>query len=176
MASKAVPLMIAGGGAVLLWSALEGKSWSSVLRNVISGQSPSSAPNVNAITTSAAPLAGSTTGSTTSTISGSAPTNAAHYTYAQLEQLWVQAGGNAASAPMAAAIAMAESGGDSGATDNDADGSVDRGLWQINSSHGSLSTYNPLANAKAAVEISGNGTNWDPWVTYQTGAYRQYLQ
>jgi hypothetical protein len=59
MASKAVPLKIAGGGAILLWSALEGKSWSAVLRNIISGQNPTSAPNVNAVSATAAPLADS---------------------------------------------------------------------------------------------------------------------
>ena len=52
--------MIAGGGAIFLWSAIEGKSWSTVLRNIISGKSPQSAANVNAITAGAAPLAGGT--------------------------------------------------------------------------------------------------------------------
>jgi len=89
----------------------------------------------------------------------------------KLERLWEKAGGNPASAQMAASIAMAESGGDPGATDNNTNGSTDRGYWQINSIHGAQSTYDPLANARAAVQISGNGTNWTPWVTYNTGAY-----
>ncbi len=38
-----------------------------------------------------------------------------HYDYAQLEGLWEDAGGSKALAPIMAAIAMAESGGDSGA-------------------------------------------------------------
>lgn len=107
---------------------------------------------------------------------GNAPTNAKHYTYKQLEQLWVQAGGNPKYAAIAAAIAEAESSGNAGATNNDSNGSTDRGLWQINSSHGSQSTYDPLANARAAVAISSNGSNWSPWTTYKTGAYRKYLQ
>ena len=37
-------------------------------------------------------------------------------------------------------------------------GTVDRGYWQINSVHGSLSTYGAAGNARAAVLISGNGT------------------
>jgi hypothetical protein len=94
---------------------------------------------------------------------------------AQLESLWRQAGGSAASAKMAAAIALAESGGRPGATDNDSNGSTDRGLWQINSVHGAASTYNPLGNAKAAVAISGDGANWTPWTTFTSGAFRKYL-
>ena len=95
--------------------------------------------------------------------------------YSQLEQLWVQAGGNPAYKAIAAAIAMAESGGQQYATDNDSNGTQDRGYWQINSSHGSLSTFDPLGNARAAISISSNGSNWTPWTTYTSGAYLQYL-
>ena len=48
----------------------------------------------------------------------------------------------------------------------------ERGYWQINTNHGSLSTYDPLGNARAAVIISANGTNWHPWTTFTSGAYR----
>ena len=89
----------------------------------------------------------------------------------QLEALWQEEGGSPAAAFTAAEIAMAESSGRENATLVDGDGSVDRGYWQINSVHGSLSTYDPAGNARAAVEISNNGTDWSPWVTYQTGAY-----
>lgn len=89
----------------------------------------------------------------------------------KLERLWDQAGGNPAQAQMAASIAMAESSGHPDATDNNTNGTTDRGYWQINSIHGAQSTYDPQGNARAAVQISGNGTNWSPWVTYQTGAY-----
>lgn len=88
----------------------------------------------------------------------------------QLEALWREAGGAPSAAFMAAEIAMAESGGRENATLVDADGSVDRGYWQVNSVHGSLSTYDPMGNARAAVAISGDGTDWFPWVTYQHGA------
>ncbi|HEY1617586.1 MAG TPA: hypothetical protein VGG25_08210 [Streptosporangiaceae bacterium] len=89
----------------------------------------------------------------------------------KLERLWLDAGGSPARAQMAASIAMAESGGDRYSTDNNTNGTVDRGYWQINSVHGALSTYDPAANARAAVAISGDGSNWTPWVTYNTGAY-----
>jgi len=84
-----------------------------------------------------------------------------------LEELWEQAGGSDAQAVMAASIAMAESGGQQYATG----AAGERGYWQINPDHGSLSTYDPLGNAKAAVIISDDGTNWTPWTTYTSGAY-----
>ena len=51
-------------------------------------------------------------------------------------------------------------------------GTVDRGYWQINSIHGVLSTYDAAGNARAAVQLSGDGTDWSPWVTYATAAYQ----
>jgi hypothetical protein len=89
----------------------------------------------------------------------------------QLEALWESAGGSPAAASTAAAIAEAESSGQQYATNDDSNGTVDRGYWQINSSHGPLSTYGAYGNARAAVLISSNGTDWTPWTTYQTGAY-----
>ena len=99
----------------------------------------------------------------------------AQYSYAQLKSLWTQHGGNPLYADLAAAVAIAESGGKSDATNTNTNGSVDRGLWQINSVHGGQSTFDPIANAKAAVKISSNGKNWSPWVTFNTGAYKKYL-
>jgi LysM repeat protein len=85
-----------------------------------------------------------------------------------LESLWEQAGGAASQAVTAASIAEAESGGQQFAT-----GTVgERGYWQINPNHGSLSTYDPLGNAKAAVIISGDGANWTPWTTFTSGAFQ----
>jgi LysM repeat protein len=85
----------------------------------------------------------------------------------QLEELWEAAGGSQGEAFTAAEIAMAESGGNQYAT-----GTVgERGYWQINPDHGSLSTYDPMGNAQAAVIISADGTNWTPWTTYTSGVY-----
>jgi LysM repeat protein len=87
---------------------------------------------------------------------------------AGLEELWQEAGGSPGEAVMAGSIAMAESSGEQYAT-----GSVgERGYWQINPNHGALSTYDPLGNAKAAVIISADGTDWTPWTTYTSGAYQ----
>jgi hypothetical protein len=93
----------------------------------------------------------------------------------QIESLWQQAGGRRSAAAIAAAVAMAESSGRPGVSHRNSDGSIDRGLWQINSVHGSLSTFDRLGNARAAVRISGNGSNWSPWTTFTSGAYRRFL-
>ena len=86
---------------------------------------------------------------------------------AGLEELWEQAGGSSGQAITAASIAMAESSGQQFATG----AAGERGYWQINPDHGSLSTYDPLGNAKAAVAISDDGTNWTPWTTFTSGIY-----
>lgn len=101
---------------------------------------------------------------------------ATDYSYSELESLWTQAGGNPASAPIAAAIAMAESGGNPSVVNSI--GAT--GLWQIlQSEHPQYSTtelQNPLTNAQAAVSISNDGSNWNPWETYTEGTYRNFLQ
>lgn len=52
----------------------------------------------------------------------------------------------------------------------------DEGLWQINTYYNPrYATFDPLANARGAVAISNNGTNWHPWSTYNNGAYRAYM-
>ena len=86
-----------------------------------------------------------------------------------LEALWEAAGGSHAEAFIAAEIAMAESGGQQYAVSP----TNDYGYWQINGSHGpALATFNPIGNARAAIIISSNGSNWDPWTTYTSGAYQ----
>jgi hypothetical protein len=103
---------------------------------------------------------------------GSPPQVSGPYSCSDLEQLWDSVGGNPNAAFMAAEIAMAESGGHPygpQATDYDSNGTVDEGLWQINSSWGTLATYDPAGNARAAVQISSDGTNWHPWMTYDSG-------
>lgn len=88
-----------------------------------------------------------------------------------LEDLWTSAGGSRRAAFTAAEIAMAESSGRRYASLHNTNGTTDRGFWQINSVHGSLSTYDAHANARAAVLLSGDGADWTPWTTYRTGAY-----
>lgn len=89
-------------------------------------------------------------------------------------RLWIKAGGDPKEAGRAGAVSLAESGGSDKATNNNTNGTKDRGRWQINSIHGGLSTYDPVANARAAVKLSKNGRDWSPWVAYNTGAYRKF--
>jgi LysM repeat protein len=84
-----------------------------------------------------------------------------------LEQLWNAAGGNPADAFMAAEIAMAESDGHQYALSP----TDDYGYWQINASNGALATFNAYGNARSAIILSDDGTNWDAWTTYTEGRY-----
>jgi Lysozyme like domain len=89
-----------------------------------------------------------------------------HYDCAQLEALWVDAGGSPRYALSAAQVATAESGGDPYAVSP----TDDFGLWQVNGSWGPvLATENPQGNARAAVYISHDGTDWAPWTTWRDG-------
>jgi LysM repeat protein len=127
------------------------------------GPSGSSGPSGSTATstTPAMAVSGSTVMSTSATPSGT-------LNCPGLEALWEDAGGSDGEAVMAASIAMAESGGQQFATGL----AGERGYWQIHPDHGSLSTYDALGNAKAAVIISADGTNWTPWTTFTSGAYR----
>jgi len=111
---------------------------------------------------------------------------------AQLVALAKQAGFNEKNAVIAAAVAKAESGGDSS---NDTiksglyarTGETSYGLWQINmtgalgperikqlglSSYKDL--YDPVTNARAAFKLSG-GSNWSPWSAYNNGKHLPFL-
>jgi Lysozyme like domain len=87
--------------------------------------------------------------------------------------------------PTCVAIAWAESGLRTDATGYNPGprpgtvASRDRGLWQINDYyHPDVSdqcAYDAVCNAQAMFRISRNGTNWQPWSTYNSGAYLQYL-
>lgn len=78
------------------------------------------------------------------------------YSRCGLEQLWIQAGGSRAQAARAACMALAVSGGRTFATSSH--GSM--GLWQIPSKPSGYATFQPAANARAAVLLSKNGTKW----------------
>ena len=102
------------------------------------------------------------------------PQPAADYTYAQLERLWLDAGGPADQASRAAATAEAESGGNPdaqypGRTIAPGSGSWDTatGLWQILGPPGqggftAAELTDPLENAQMAVAKYGEA-GWQPW-------------
>jgi hypothetical protein len=136
-----------------------------VVTSVSSGSQSTSTGSQSTTSASTSGTTGTSTASTSTTVVQS--TSTGDYSCSGLEQIWEQAGGNPADALMAAEIAMAESGGNPNAISP----TDDYGLWQINISNGALATLNPLQNAKSAVTLSDNGTNWDPWTTYTSGAY-----
>jgi hypothetical protein len=96
----------------------------------------------------------------------------ANLTIAQLTALATSTG--FADPVTAAAIAMAESGGNPDAVGDTSItppfGSV--GLWQINvaahPSYTAESLHDPTTNAQAALAISNGGTTFTPWSTYTT--------
>jgi hypothetical protein len=105
----------------------------------------------------------------------------------QIYTLARQAGLSDAHAVTAAAIAMAESGGDPN-NHNSTPPDDSYGLWQINmlgslgparralyrlSSNEEL--YNPATNARVMSSISRQGQNFNPWTTYTSGKYKQFL-
>jgi hypothetical protein len=108
-------------------------------------------------------------------------------TYGQVEQLWINAGGSAALAPLMAAIATAESGRNPRSLNNTpSTGDYSVGLWQINYFDGMLASRtrqfgspqqlmdDPSLQAKAAVTLYRE-QGLAAWSTYTSGAYKQYL-
>ena len=102
------------------------------------------------------------------------------YSYAQLETLWINAGGPKALAPIAAAIGEAESGGNSDALNPNDNGGTQSsfGIWQISTgthTPPSPSWSNPAVNAQLAVGKWKDAGGFSPWGTYDSGAYKAFL-
>lgn len=117
-------------------------------------------------------------------------------TFDELRALAEAVGFVGAAAEIAAAIALAESGGNCHAKNivsaeqaaawNAAHPGETRhgpersfGLWQINTlAHPHFDEARLLDgqyNAHAAFQVSSGGTNFKPWSTYNTGRYRKYM-
>lgn len=116
------------------------------------------------------------------------------FNLSQLIKLAQQVGFKGNNAAVAASVAMAESGGNSMAHNDDSkkppnkrSGDNSYGLWQINmignlgpsrrkqfnlKSNDEL--FDPLTNAKVAYKISG-GSNFSAWTTYTSGKYLAFL-
>jgi Lysozyme like domain len=82
---------------------------------------------------------------------------------------------------LAIAIALAESGGNINAHNPGSRTDIENsyGLWQINilahPSYSAARLLTPAYNAQAAYDISSGGSNWNPWGTYTSGAYRAHM-
>lgn len=110
------------------------------------------------------------------------------WTYAQLMGIWINNGGATAMAPLMAAVAEVESGGNDQATNP----SGATGLWQIEwplhqgivaCATSQAALLDPNCNAKAAIAISGNVNStapgspvYDNWLEDEpAGAYKAFI-
>lgn len=93
----------------------------------------------------------------------------------QVKAVVIAAGFHGDDVPIAVGVAMAESGGNTGATHRNTNGSTDYGLFQINSIHSDVlargNWRNPVDNAKMAYAVKSS-SGWNAWVTYKSGAYK----
>jgi hypothetical protein len=78
----------------------------------------------------------------------------------------------------AVAIALAESSGNIFAVNTNANGTTDRGLWQINSVHkeyNDIQMFVPDSNAQAAFKLwQAAGGKWTDWSSFNSGRYRLF--
>ena len=121
---------------------------------------------------------------------GTGATGKGHqYSFSQILSFAMGAGFKGQSARLMAAIAMGESGGFDGAV---GDQSLANGTWgpsvgmaqvrTLNADRGKGTIRdiealmgNPAMQMKAAYEISGHGTNFNPWTVYKKGMYKKFL-
>ncbi len=164
---KVGPLFAAGGGIILLWSAITGRKWSSVLKTTIQGKDPRTVTPTNQITS--APAGTGLTGSGQTTLVGGPGRN--FYTHSQLQSLWIMAGGPSGGANNAACHGDQESGGNPRATSLNPDGGTNVGIWQLDTPGGKGAGYtvsqlmNPLLNARITVRATNGGRDWSAWAT-----------
>lgn len=99
----------------------------------------------------------------TPTPTNSAQSGSVGMTFDQVENTWINAGGNPQAASMAAAVSDAESGLNPNATRTNPDGTTSVGLWLIPANGTPPGSTDPIANARAAVQLSNNGQDWTQW-------------
>jgi len=101
------------------------------------------------------------------------------YSYSQLVTLATANGFVGGSAYLVAAIAMAESGGNTNAQNRNTDGSLDRGVLQINDVYhpevNDACAYDAACSMRQAFRISSNGSNFTQWAAFNNKSYLQYI-
>lgn len=113
-------------------------------------------------------------------ILGSLSSAGGNYNRSQLENLWDKESGPRGMARIMAAIALAESAGNSSAESPVSDeGSHAQGLWQIEMPMNSAdvpggNAKNPIANTIGAIKILAS-QGLDAWETYTNGMYLKYM-
>lgn len=184
-----LPVMIMGLGAYLTWFGVHywrsDTAWpSDPIKAVLTGK-PIPVPDRSSGEAAIAGLVAGAQGSVTETGSaighspGAGPT-AAVMTKEQIKALWTGNGGSPGTAAVAAAIAEAESSGRTQVTSPNPDGGTNVGLWQLDTKgagagHTVEQLQDPATNARVTIMKSANGSNWGPWETWHTGAYKKYL-
>jgi Lysozyme like domain/Carbohydrate-binding module family 5/12 len=102
-----------------------------------------------------------------------------HFSDVQIAQTAKNNGFTGNGLVISVAVSLAESSGWTRAVLINTDCSRDRGLWQISSFwHSEVSdaqAFDPNGAAQATFRISSSGTNWTPWVTFNNGAYQQFM-
>lgn len=98
-------------------------------------------------------------------------------TLAEMRQLAVDVG--FPDPDLAAAVAMAESGGRAFIVVPEPHGGPSYGLWQIHQTdhpqYNVTALLNPTYNARAAFEISKGGTVWTQWATFNKGLHLRWM-
>ncbi len=89
----------------------------------------------------------------------------------------LRAGFRGQNAATAVAVSQAENrSGDTNAVHRNSDGSVDVGLWQINSSNANPEQMkDPTANAVEAFKLASSGRGWNNWTTFRNKAYLLFM-
>lgn len=189
-----IPVLIMVTGAYLTWFGVHywrsDTKWpTDPIKAVLQGKSIPVADRTT--DNKAIELLGQTAGSAAAAVgttpTGTAPTGTTPtvgvsqtYNHANLMDLWTGNGGDKSTADLAAAIALAESSGVAGTTSSNPDGGTNVGLWQLDTK-GVGAGYtvdqlkDPAKNAQITIMATSNGTNWGPWETWHTGAYKQFL-
>lgn len=185
-----IPVAVIGIGAYLAWFGVHywgsDTKWpSDPVKDVLQGKGlPAPAGQKSAAAVAAqVEAAQGALGQTPSSQAAAAghPVTATLYDHAHLETLWTSNGGSPGTANIAAAIAQAESSGNPNATSPNPDGGTNAGLWQLDTKgvgagYTVAQLKDPDTNARVTVFGSANGTNWGPWATYGSGAYRQFMR
>lgn len=185
MATPVIPVITLGIGAYLTWFGVH--YWDSdtkwptdPVKDVLTGK-PLPVPSGQTPATEVASAVGAgTQGQETAAGGNSGSAGITDGSKSSLTSLWTGNGGAAATANVAAAIALAESSGQAGATSANPDGGTNVGLWQLDT-RGVGAGYtveqlkDPATNARVTIMGSANGTNWSAWETFATGAYKKYL-
>lgn len=162
---KGIAYTMMGSGLLFVYSGAKGYSVLRAIQNIVRGSSPAEGQAVTPI--------GAPTGENSLVVGSAAGiTDVAlgNYDQAQLQALWVSAGGSASTARNAACHAMQESSGNPRVTSNNPDGGANVGLWQLDTKgkgagHTIAQLQDPMTNARITVSATNNGKNWSAWAT-----------